>query len=335
MHVFDPINNIFMDIGFLVWYKYSLMILIGMVLAALFGIKEGNLLGIKTDDIIDGILIVVPLSIVGTRLWYVLFELQSYIDKSTHLGSFDFGDFFINVISISDGGLAIHGGFITAFISSYFFTKYKKINVLSAFDIIVPGFLIAQASGRWGNFFNQEAHGGMIGGTDGTGAPLLGLDEQRSFLESTLHLPDFITDNMLIHRTDVSEGFMVPDLSPGSEIGDMIRAAYYHPTFLYESVWNLLGFIVILFIRRTKWLRNGDLLAFYFIWYGFGRFFIEAMRTDSLYVLNTGLRIAQIISLIMIVGAVGYLYITRKIMKARRYHEILDEVKEQNSNAKK
>jgi phosphatidylglycerol:prolipoprotein diacylglycerol transferase len=311
-HVFNPINRVFIDLGIITWYKYSLMILIGIIIAVVLGIIEGKKLGIKRDDIIDGILIIVPLSIVGTRLWYVIFEWQRY--------AWD----IVKIIRISDGGLAIHGGFITAFISAYFFTKKKGINLLSAFDIMVPGFLIAQASGRWGNFFNQEAHGGMIGGVSSTGDPLLTLDEQRSFLENTLHLPKFITDNMLIHRTDVLEGYLVTD-GTSSIPGATIRAAYYHPTFLYESVWNVIGFLIVLLLRRTKWLRNGDLLAFYLIWYGVGRFFIEGLRTDSLYIGNTQLRTAQIISIVMVIGSIGYLYVTRYLMKARKYHEILDE----------
>jgi phosphatidylglycerol:prolipoprotein diacylglycerol transferase len=128
MHVFDPIPNVFLDLGFVTWYKYSLMILIGLIIAILLGLKEGKKLGISANDIIDGVIIVVPLSIIGTRLWYVIFEWQQYA-----------GD-LISIFRISDGGLAIHGGFITAIISSYFYTKYKGINLFRALDIITPGF---------------------------------------------------------------------------------------------------------------------------------------------------------------------------------------------------
>ena len=189
---------------------------------------------------------------------------------------------------------------------------------------MVPGFLIAQALGRWGNFFNQEAHGGMIGGTDSSGTPLLDLDAQRLFLEDKLHLPDYITDNMLISERPAA-GFMVPDLSPGADAGDLIRAAYYHPTFLYESVWNIFGFIIVLLLRRTKWVKNGEFLAFYLIWYSIGRFFIEGMRTDSLYVLNTGIRTAQLISIIMVIGAIVYIYLVRKVFKTKPYNEVLKD----------
>lgn len=321
-HIFDPINNIFIQLGPITWYKYSLMILIGIVVAAVLGIKEGNKLGIKTDDIIDGLLIIVPLSIVGTRLWYVVFEWERY--------AWD----IMKIISISDGGLAIHGGFITAFISAYFYTKKRGINMLSAFDLMVPGFLIAQASGRWGNFFNQEAHGGIIGGVDSAGTPLLSLDAQRSFLSDTLHLPNFITNNMLMNE---NEGWLIPDvLDKVKDFGAVNRdiwVSYYHPTFLYESVWNVIGFLIVILMRKTKLVKNGDSLAFYLVWYGVGRFFIEGMRTDSLYVAGTGIRTAQLISIIMILGAAAYLYVTRVIFKAKYYYEVVEEVKEQNANA--
>ena len=323
-HVFDPISNIFIDLGFITWYRYSLMILIGIVIAVLLGLREGKKLGIKGNDIIDGILIIVPLSIIGTRLWYVIFEFGNRYWPTFQSQGFFQG--LLKVINIGDGGLAIHGGFITAFICAYYFTKKRGINFFSAFDIMVPGFLIAQASGRWGNFFNQEAHGGVIGGVDSvTGKALLTLDEQRAFLDNTLHLPKFISDNMLIKAENIAEGTLVPDMTAIDPVMNPIRAVYYHPTFLYESVWNIIGFIIILFLRRTKWMKNGEALAFYLIWYGIGRFFIEGMRTDSLYVLNTGIRTAQLISIIMVIGAAVYIYLVRKVFKNKAYHEVLKE----------
>mgnify|MGYP000892555782 CR=1 FL=1 len=320
-HGYDPISSVFLKIGEFEWARYSLMILIGIVLAVVFGLREGKKLGIKGSDIVDGILIIVPLSIVGTRLWYVIFEFGNrYLPTFQNEG---FIDGMIKVINISDGGLAIHGGFITAFVSAYFFTKKKGINLFSAFDIMVPGFLIAQASGRWGNFFNQEAHGGVIGGVDSSGNALLNLDGQRSFLENTLHLPKFITDNMLI-KASSAVGEYVPNLATESP-DDVVMAAYFHPTFLYESVWNIVGFIIVLLLRRTKWVKNGEFLAFYLIWYSVGRFFIEGMRTDSLYVLETGIRTAQLISVLMIIGGIVYIYLVRKVFKTKAYHEVLKD----------
>ena len=308
MHTFQPLDPVFLEIGSFSWQKYSVMIMLGLLTAIILGLLEGKKLGILADDILDGVLIIVPLSIVGTRLWYVIFEFQN-----RYLADFkeSFFDGLFAVINITDGGLAIHGGFITAFVSAYFFTKKKGINLFSAFDIMAPGFLIAQAFGRWGNFFNQEAHGGVIGGVDAVGDSLLSLDEQRAFLSETLHLPDYITNQMYLNGPSGLE--------------------YYHPTFLYESVWNIVGFIIMLILRRTKLIRRGDLLPFYLIWYSTGRFFIEGMRTDSLYIGNTTIRTAQVISVIMIAGGIALLYLTRKIWPQKFYHEVLTEVAEQNA----
>ena len=292
MHIFDPIPNVFLDLGLIIWYKYSVMILLGIIAAVVLGIKEGKKIGITANEILDGVIVVVPLSIVGTRLWYVIFEWDLYKDD------------LVRILQISDGGLAIHGGVITAFVSVYFYTKIKKINFLRAFDLTAPGFLIAQAFGRWGNFFNQEAHGGVIGGME-AGNPVLSLDNQRSFLSETLRLPDYITNNMYLYGPD--------------------GLNYYHPTFLYESVWNLAGFILLLILRRTKIIRTGDLLPIYLIWYSTGRFFIEAMRTDSLYIGTTGLRTAQITSLLLIAGGIAFMVFNHLVLKTKHYYKALEE----------
>lgn len=300
MHVYQPISEVFIDFGIFEWQKYSLMILLGLAIAIILGIKEGKKLGISGDTIIDGALVVVPLSILGTRLWYVAFEWDNFYVSG------DVGETLFNIMNITSGGLAIHGGFLTALVSVIVYCKIKKINVFKVFDLMAPGFLIAQAFGRWGNFFNQEAHGGVIGGADN-----LTLNEKREFLSETLHLPDYITNNMYLKGPDGLD--------------------YYHPTFLYESIWNVVGFIIVLILRRTKLTRTGDMIGFYLIWYSVGRFFIEAMRTDSLYIGDTGLRAAQITSLLMIVGGIVFLVINRTIFKQPKYFESLAEIEEQNS----
>ena len=303
MHVFDPISKTFLQIQFtedftFVWQKYSLMIMLGIVIAVYLGVREGKKISILPDIILDGVLIIVPIAIVGTRLWYVIFEWERYA-----------GD-LLSIFDLTKGGLAIHGGFIAAFISAYFYTKWKKVSMFGAFDLMAPGFLIAQSMGRWGNFFNQEAHGGVIGGTL-NGDAIYTLDQQRAFLSNTLHLPNFITNQMYLYGPD--------------------GLNYYHPTFLYESVWNLVGFIIMLILRRTKLIRQGELLPVYLVWYSVGRFFIEGMRTDSLYIGNTGLRTAQIISILMIIGGVVLSVLFRKVFKTPKYFDVLEEVKKQNA----
>lgn len=306
----EHFSGVLFSFGDFEWRLYSFMIMAGIIVAVVLGIMEGKKLAVTSDDILDGVLIIVPLSIIGARIWYVLFELDTYIDVFKADG---FVDGLFNVINITNGGLAIHGGFFVAFISAYIYCKKKGIKIFRVFDLMAPGFLIAQAFGRWGNFFNHEAHGGVIGGVMNE-KPILSLDAQREFLSGTLHLPKFIVDNMYI--LDYTE---------------FTQYVYYHPTFLYESVWNLIGFGLILFFRRTKWVKQGEMLSFYLIWYSVGRFFIEGMRTDSLYILNTNIRTAQVISVLMILGGIVLSVLIRKVFNQQTYHEALEEVKEQNA----
>ncbi len=280
----DPLPNSIGPIGL-----YGFFIMLGVLIALGLGLLEGPKIGIKRNDIIDGLLIILPLAILGTRLYYVIF--------------FDFGTVIRNPIrffTTSDGsfgfeGLAIHGGFIVAVVGTWIFTKRRNIDKFRALDLVAPGFIIAQASGRWGNFFNREAYGEVIGG--GT----LDLDGQRAFLSETLRLPDFITNNMFI------------------------RGNYHHPTFLYESVWNVIGFVIMIILRRTKIIRSGDLIAFYLIWYSIGRFFIEALRTDALFLWGTDIRIAQVISVVMIVIGAAFIVFNHTKLKRVHYHELLKE----------
>ncbi|EMG27755.1 prolipoprotein diacylglyceryl transferase [Listeria fleischmannii 1991] len=172
------------------------------------------------------------------------------------------------IIKIWHGGIAIYGALIGAVGTAIIFSRIKKISFFQLADIAAPSLLIAQAIGRWGNFMNQEAHGA---------------ETTRSFLES-LHLPDFIINQMYID------------------------GVYYQPTFLYESLWNVLGFVVLLILRRTK-IRRGELFLSYVIWYSFGRFFIEGMRTDSL--MWGDFRVSQVLAVILIVVSVGIMIYRR------------------------
>nr|WP_213517636.1 prolipoprotein diacylglyceryl transferase [Paenibacillus montaniterrae] len=148
-----------------------------------------------------------------------------------------------DIIKIWNGGIAIYGAIIGALICGYFFSRAKGYSFWRIADICAPSLLVGQMIGRWGNFVNQEAYGGPV---------------EESFLRETLHIPGFIVDQMLINGT------------------------YVHPTFLYESLWSLVGLVLLFVIRRQRFLREGELLATYIGWYSIGRFFIEALRTDSL-----------------------------------------------------
>ncbi|MGM9926281.1 MAG: prolipoprotein diacylglyceryl transferase [Bacillus sp. (in: firmicutes)] len=177
-----------------------------------------------------------------------------------------------DIIAIWQGGIAIHGALIGAVATAYIFCRVKKISFWKMADIAAPSILLGQAIGRWGNFINQEAYGGEV---------------SRQFLEN-LMLPDWIINQMYI---DGVSGL-----------------AYYHPTFLYESLWSFVGVIILLLLRRVN-LRRGELFLTYVIWYSIGRFFIEGLRTDSLMVGD--LRMAQVISIVLFAGAIGMLVYRR------------------------
>ncbi|KRL04833.1 prolipoprotein diacylglyceryl transferase [Liquorilactobacillus oeni] len=171
---------------------------------------------------------------------------------------------------IWDGGIAIYGALIGAIIVVNIFCKRRQISVWLMLDVIAPTVIMAQGIGRWGNFMNQEAHGQKT---------------TFSFLQG-LHLPGFIINQMNINGT------------------------YYQPTFLYESLWDLGGFVVLLLLRHRKGLfKRGEVFFSYVIWYSFGRFFIEGMRTDSL--MLGVMRVSQWLSVILFVAAIVWLFLRR------------------------
>lgn len=235
--------NIF---GFNVYY-YSLCILLGVIVAYILITREGKKQGLPKEFISDLIFYTLIIGILGARVYYCVFNLDYYLANPSE------------ILKIYNGGLAIHGGVIAGLIFVYFYTKKKNVSFIKILDIIAPAVIIAQSFGRWGNFFNQEAHGGIT-----TYQNL-----------KNIHIPEFIINGM------------------------HIEGKYYYPTFFFESIWCLIGFIILMIARRNKNLRKGFQIGFYFIWYGIGRFFIEAFRTDSL--MFFGLKIAQIVSLIGII----------------------------------
>ncbi|AIL57259.1 TPA: prolipoprotein diacylglyceryl transferase [Staphylococcus aureus] len=172
------------------------------------------------------------------------------------------------IIKIWHGGIAIHGGLIGGFIAGVIVCKVKNLNPFQIGDIVAPSIILAQGIGRWGNFMNHEAHGGSV---------------SRAFLEQ-LHLPNFIIENMYIN------------------------GQYYHPTFLYESIWDVAGFIILVNIR--KYLKLGETFFLYLTWYSIGRFFIEGLRTDSL-MLTSNIRVAQLVSILLILISISLIVYRR------------------------
>lgn len=277
----QPLNPIALDLGVVTIYWYGLLIGFGALLGYLIANREAVKRGLPDEMLADLLLYAIPIAIVSARLYYVIFKWDYY---SQNLG---------DIIAIWEGGLAIHGGLIGALITGYIFAKKRGVSFWKLADITAPSILLGQAIGRWGNFMNQEAHGGPV---------------DPEFLHN-LQLPQFIIDQMYIN------------------------GQHYHPTFLYESLWSLVGVAILLYVRRLNF-RRGELFLSYVIWYSIGRFFIEGMRTDSLMIFDL-LRTAQVVSIVSIIGAVMIIIYRRKIGLSEARYLDAEPVKKKNNKKKK
>ncbi|MFD1032099.1 prolipoprotein diacylglyceryl transferase [Metaplanococcus flavidus] len=281
--VLGTIDPVAFSLGPISVHWYGVIIATGIVIAFLVGQREMVKRGLHPEFLTDLLIWAVPLAIVGARIYYVIFEWENYRNNPGE------------IIAIWNGGLAIHGALIMSVIVAYIFTKKRNTPFLKVADILAPSILIGQAIGRWGNFINQEAHGGEV---------------SRAFLES-LFIPEWIINHMYID------------------------GAYYHPTFLYESMWSFVGIIILLLLRKVNLVR-GEMFFFYMIWYSIGRYFIEGMRTDSLYVVGD-LRTAQLVSILFIIIAIVLIIYRRVTIKnpPRYLDKPPEQKKKQNKKQKK
>lgn len=264
-------NRIAIDLGFIEIYWYSIFILIAIISACLVINMESKKQKLPENILIDLLFYSIIFGILGARLYYVLFNLSYYLLNP------------IEIFQIWNGGLAIHGGIISALIFIIVFSKKKKINLNKLLDILVVGLILGQAIGRWGNFFNQEAYGAITT-----------IDNLKN-----LNIPDFIINGMFI-------------------LGE-----YRQPTFLYESIWCLIGFIIIIVIRKyVKKLKVGQITSFYLIWYGIERLIIEGFRSDSL--MLGPIKIAQLISLIFII--IGITYLIKIYYNSKKNNNLYNEI---------
>ena len=184
----------------------------------------------------------------------------------------------VEILKIWGGGIHIFGGFIAGGIALWLFTRIRKLNPLPYLDAIALGLPLAQAIGRWGNFINQELYGPP------TALPWgLRIDPQ--------------------HR-----------IPPYNDLSIYPESARFHPLFLYESLWNFLGFAILFWISRRfqKDLKEGDMALLYLIWYPLGRFFIEFLRTDSWFFPGTPFNVVHILSAIAVIGAAIGLYLRHR-----------------------
>ncbi|MBP3905930.1 MAG: prolipoprotein diacylglyceryl transferase [Peptostreptococcaceae bacterium] len=225
---------------------YGILMALGMIIGTLLAIKEGKRVGIKEDDILDLAIVAIPSGLIGARLYYVIFNWDYYSQNISQ------------ILNFRGGGMAIHGALIGGILAGYLFSRYKKMSFFKLADTVIIGMPLAQAIGRWGNFINQEAHGGPT------------------------NLP----------------------------WGIMVNGEKVHPTFLYESIWNI-GIFIFLWIFRKKKQYEGEVIVLYTILYSLGRFFIEGLRTDSLMI--GPFRMAQVISLVGVIGGIiVHIYLSKK-----------------------
>ena len=240
-------SRVLIDLGFIQIYWYSFFIFLALSVGGTLVLKEAKKFNIDEDKLINMFFFLIPISILGARLYYVIFNWSYYSNN------------FLEIFEVWEGGLAIHGGLLAGFIFTTFYCLKNDISIVRMLDIIVVSLLIGQAIGRWGNFFNGEA---------------FGVETTYEFLHKFIPF-DFIIEGM------------------------NIDGIYHHPTFLYESIWCFIGFIVLLIVRRFKYLKLGQLTGTYMVWYGVGRYFIEGLRTDSLMIGN--FKMAQIVSIFMVI----------------------------------
>lgn len=226
---FGVIDPVAFQLGALQIHWYGIILGSAAILGLILALIESRRIGFNSDILMDLLIYAVPSAIIGARAYYVLFQWEYYSANPAE------------IIAIWHGGLAIHGALIGSVLAGYIFSRVRRISFLKLADLAAPSILLGQAVGRWGNFINQEAHGGPV---------------TLEFLQN-LHLPTFIIEQM------------------------NIGGIYYHPTFLYESIWNMVGVILLIWLRRKNQIQ-GIVFFSYLIWYSLGRFYIEGLRTDSL-----------------------------------------------------
>lgn len=258
---------------------YGMVIALGFLAGLFMAQREAKRTGQDPELYMDYLLAMIIPAIAGARVYYVVFSWDYY---KRHLSE---------ILMIRNGGLAIYGGILASILTLVVFCKIRKQSILKMADTAVMGLLIGQIMGRWGNFFNREAFG--------------------SFTDSlfAMQIP-----------TNYFSSFQLADLAPSGVLDHIVEvngASYIqvHPTFLYEGLWNLGVLLLLLWFRKRK-KADGEMMAIYFMGYGIGRFLIEGLRTDSLYFFHTGIRVSQMLALILVIIGVAIFYEKkRKIRK--------------------
>ncbi len=267
----EHVGNSFTIFGISIAY-YGVIIAIGMLAGILMATYEAKRTGQNPEDYFDLAIVAIIFSIIGARAYYVIFSWDKYKDN------------LLNIFRLRQGGLAIYGGVIAAIITTLVFAKIKNLSFPKLADTAGLGLILGQIIGRWGNFFNREAFGGY---TDGLLAMQIPVDAVRDSSD--------ITAEMLEHIVEVGG----------------ISYIQVHPTFLYESLWNLAVLGILLIVRHHKKFE-GEVFLLYLIGYGIGRFWIEALRTDQLLIPSTTIAVSQVLAAVLVVVSAVILLVSRR-----------------------
>lgn len=254
------INPVALQFGPLEIRWYGVIMATAFMLGIWLAYRKAQQNKLDPNHILNMAILIIPASIIGARLYYVLFTWENYLLEP------------LEVLAIWHGGLAIHGGIIGGLLAGLLYVRRYKLSPWLTADIIAPSLILGQAIGRWGNFINQEAHGGQV---------------TEQFIS---HFPAFIKNQMFI------------------------EGQYYHPTFLYESIWNLMVFAILTW-RWPRKKTDGEIAFLYLILYSTGRFFIEALRTDSL--MLGPVPVAQLVSVVLIIIGMMGIFMQRQIIKKK------------------
>ena len=291
-----PVNPVAFKIGNFDVFWYGIIIAIGVILGFAYALKRAKKVGLIADKVFDIAFISTIIGFIGARVYFCIF-FKSPTGKSYNIVTM--------FTEIHDGGLAIYGGIIAAVIACFFACKVKKTRMLPLLDLAGPGFFIGQAIGRIGNFINQECYGSPTAGD----------------------LPWGMTGSVIAKDPEV--------MKAQSKLG-ADEFALVHPCFLYESLWCLVGLVVVHFIINKIRSFDGECFLFYVFWYGAGRGWIEGLRTDSLYI--GSIKVSQLVAIATaVIALVLYIYLKVSLRKKKDYVVFVDsdESKEQIENYKK
>lgn len=266
---------------------YGVIIAVGFILGYLMIASEAKRTGQDPELYLDYMLWLVIPAILGARIYYVIFSIKSYVREGQSLGETIKG-----MLNIRNGGLAIYGGVIAGIITLIIFARKRKQKVMLMLDTCSMGLLVGQICGRWGNFFNREAFGAY---TNGLFAMAIPVDW-------------FGGKNYLLNK--VNSGIITQDMIDNVSMFDGKEFIQVHPTFLYESLWNVMVLLVIFLYRRRKKF-DGEMLALYLWGYGLGRVWIEGLRTDSLMLFGGHFKVTQLLAALCVVGASIYIIYKR------------------------